>query len=842
MSDEKITFLLVNLTWNSNNWQQPSEDKSNHKWVDAGNTPHESWNFDFNNVRNTKEEIRGYAQFTKPPKVTGANNLIIFHSQNQIVGFYGKAVILPNAVEVNAKQSFNLIASRTLAVVLSNKIVSAKEKGYFDGRERMGQVGFIYLETEEVVASMLNEALELNPHLSSQIFAIKAWVGINGDKSTKYWVFQASPKVYRIVDALRDGILKTWTVSQNKSKIGIGDKVILWATGANAGVYALATITSPVYETSDPEEELPYYTGVVDQPQISDKVDLKLDYNLVDDPILKPRVLSHAILKDLKHSVQGTNLAATEDQYNAILKLIEAMPANTNNNSMPLNQILYGPPGTGKTYTTIETAIRIANPQFIFIDRTRKEIKDEYERLQKKGQVEFVTFHQSMTYEDFIEGIKPVEPKPGDTFLQYETKPGIFKRIVAKALFTPSSENSRFSLSEDDFTKATFYKISLGNTANPDDDQIFQYCMDNNCIALGWGDAIDFTGKSEAEIQKMVPDQLDKFAAQEVNMFIHYLKQGDYVVVSYGNLSFRAIGIVTGDYEYRKVDGLGVNQFKSVRWLLKNQNIPVEELYYKRFQQQTLYKLNKGEIKKEFFVKGEASNIQPQVSKENYVLVIDEINRGNISQIFGELITLIEDDKRKGREEELEVLLPYSGERFSVPDNLYIIGTMNTADRSVEALDSALRRRFSFIEMQANPKHEDIGTDVTIAGNSFDFSEVLATVNKRLEKLISRDHQIGHSYFLPKTGWTWNNYLLAFNNKIIPLLQEYFYGDYAKMCLVVGRGFVELQQEQDDSNTKFFADAEHDALDSLLEKQVWRIKPINTEADFANALNLLLNK
>jgi 5-methylcytosine-specific restriction endonuclease McrBC GTP-binding regulatory subunit McrB len=520
-----------------------------------------------------------------------------------------------------------------------------------------------------------------------------------------------------------------------------------------------------------------------------------------------------------------------------------------------LNTILYGPPGTGKTYNTINKAVQITNPSFLNEERTREDIKREFERLKSEGQIEFITFHQSMSYEDFIEGIKPKKPEEGETYLKYEIESGLFKRMVARAAYQPTQQAAVFSLTDDEFNKTSFYKISLGNTAIQDDEQIYRYCIDNNCIGLGWGNAIDFTGKSEHEIQLMVPSKLGKFEAQAVSYFIHYLKTGDYVVVSNGNLRFRAIGKVTSEYEYRNIEGLEVRevkQFRKVQWLLKDVDIPVEELYNKQFSQQTIYKLNKSEIKREFFVKGQVSK-KDSITKKNYVLIIDEINRGNIAQIFGELITLIESDKRKGAAEELEVMLPYSKEPFGVPSNLYILGTMNTADRSVEALDTALRRRFVFEEMKPQPKllspkemmvrmlnlpeswnydwHEEkyrekaddlyelLGTtseiekdlirqeyddpdrdwilyDLNIIDDTcftgLNLQALLNKINERLEALLTKDHTIGHAWLMEV--YSLADLQNAFKNKILPLLQEYFYNNYAKIGLVLGKAFIEQKQ------------------------------------------------
>jgi hypothetical protein len=169
----------------------------------------------------------------------------------------------------------------------------------------------------------------------------------------------------------------------------------------------------------------------------------------------------------------------------------------------------------------------------------------------------------------------------------------------------------------------------------------------------------------------------------------------------------------------------------------------------------------------------------------DYAIFIDEINRGNVSAIFGELITLIEKDKRLKSANELTVTLPYSKESFGVPKNLYVFGTMNTADRSVEALDTALRRRFAFKEILPDPELLE-----NIQFDGFHLKEVLETINTRIEVLLDRDHTIGHSYFIHIQNGDTRALEQVFQNNVIPLLQEYFYNDYEKIALILGAGFV----------------------------------------------------
>jgi 5-methylcytosine-specific restriction enzyme B len=525
----------------------------------------------------------------------------------------------------------------------------------------------------------------------------------------------------------------------------------------------------------------------------------------------------------------------------------------------PLNQILYGSPGTGKTYNTINKALEIIfeaeknknkiikykyqeheleksieeleNVLIKKIHNTneRKDLKAvfEYFKDEQRGQIEFITFHQSYGYEEFVEGIK-AKTNEETKKIEYEIEAGIFKKLCGKAKTLKAQTNKL----DFDWNRGNIFKMSLGGK---NDSEILDWCLDNEYISMGWGNEIDFSSvtaqswESFRDKAKSLYQNLDtdRFTLQAMYAFKEWMKKDDLVFVSLGNLKIVAIGQVIGDYEYKEnIDEIKYSQFRKVKWLfIDKSGIPVEKLLNKKLSQQTIYNLDKSYVKKDFLDSLFTENDKEQL--KNYVLIIDEINRGNISKIFGELITLIEPSKRIAADEEIRVKLPYSGEPFGVPQNLYIIGTMNTADRSIAPIDTALRRRFVFEEMA--PK-SNLLKSITIKENKvIELYKLLEAINKRIEYLYDRDHTIGHAYLIDVN--TFNDLKFAFKNKIIPLLAEYFYEDWENIKLVL-----------DDSENRFITVKEkgnHLALsgmDKNYNKKLYSVNDIDSlEAeDFIN--------
>jgi 5-methylcytosine-specific restriction protein B len=564
-----------------------------------------------------------------------------------------------------------------------------------------------------------------------------------------------------------------------------------------------------------------------------------------------------------------------------------------------LNQILYGPPGTGKTYHTVDAALEILDPDFLAEHHTnRLALKRRFDALASAGHIRFVTFHQSFSYEDFVEGLRAESRDDGQ--LRYAVADGVFKSlcVAAAAKVTQSSDEVI------DTAGRTIWKVSLGDSSGSDA-YIYDECVEQGQILIGYGAQADFTGcGSRLEIQSRLAQKgynvdVDSYEVTAVNIFVNRMKVGDLVVVSQGNSKFRAIGEITSGYRLinRDREGDTYGQCRDVRWLrVYKPALPHDQLMNNQFSQMTLYELKRSAIdhdklrallgatapaagleasfggftigqrfgsgggagytvvmaapdilelrkpngkslpigmsllstlanyvkegkltledirEKVVFDKVPETTLEPflvngynnvlpalvecllsapsgladrsEVAHADpgaKVLIIDEINRGNVSRIFGELITLIEPSKRAGMSEALELTLPYSKDIFSVPANLYLVGTMNTADRSLAGLDLALRRRFHFKEMAPCP---DLLTDVNVPG--VELHTLLTTMNERIEQLLDREHRIGHAYFMPlKDDPTIIQLASIFRNAIVPLLQEYFFDDWQRIQWVL---------------------------------------------------------
>lgn len=359
---------------------------------------------------------------------------------------------------------------------------------------------------------------------------------------------------------------------------------------------------------------------------------------------------------------------------------------------MPLNSILYGPPGTGKTYNSIDMAVKIA--AFERYSERHIDNKKVFDDLRRQGQIEFVTFHQNYSYEDFMIGLSPDVSE--ESFLKFERKFGVFYKICKRA--------------EDNFLKS---QSSLAGEVYVSFEEVWN------------------------EFLKELPSIKPKFGTSTIYRVYDFNETRLFFETSEGKrekwqriLKDKIKGYFEGNFKY----------------------IGGYDSYYSGL------KVKLDEIKKLLIERNKTTNTE----LANYVIVIDEINRANISKVFGELITLLEDDKRLGEPNELKVTLPNGEIEFGVPPNLYLIGTMNTADKSISLIDIALRRRFEFIG-----KYPDYNQISNVAAKL-----LLQKINEEIYKLKnSADYLIGHAYFMNDGAIE-----KTLRNKVLPLLMEYFSG------------------------------------------------------------------
>lgn len=436
------------------------------------------------------------------------------------------------------------------------------------------------------------------------------------------------------------------------------------------------------------------------------------------------------------------------------------------------NVVLYGAPGTGKTYDVPEFAVRLCDPAFMAAEPSREEIVSRYNQLKTEKRIAFTTFHQSLDYEDWIEGLRPVVNE--NSQVTYEIESGIFKKLCEEAE-RPVVKDKQVGIADN----AVVWKVSLAGTG---DNNVRRECMENNHIRIGW----DGYGP-------VISDETDWSVyngegKQILDAYINKMKIGDIVMSCYSSQTIDAIGVVVGDYEFEDKFP-NYKRVRRVNWLVKNINENIVEMNDgKTMTLGTVYRLNSITLDnvKSILEKYNTSSKMEENDKA-YVMVIDELNRGNVSKVFGELITLLEADKRKGRINAESVVLPYSKKAFHIPNNVYLIATMNTADRSLGSLDYAIRRRFAFIAekpfgLEVEGFNEELFELVSslFVKNFGDYKESgwdqtmkLEPADTLSEEYKPEDVWIGHSYFLMQDEEGEDNTSNRLLYEIIPLLEEY---------------------------------------------------------------------
>ncbi len=520
------------------------------------------------------------------------------------------------------------------------------------------------------------------------------------------------------------------------------------------------------------------------------------------------------------------------------------------------NLILYGPPGTGKTYRSSALAVQIieqlsaAELQQAY--PTRLALLERLEKHRRDGRMAFVVFHPSLSYEDFVEGIKP--RTNAQQTLSYAVEDGIFKQLCGRAAHA-------------------LYLAQQTNTlaATPPTRHHFE------ALFFEFVDYLQRTGADEASETLFESKTGKPFYLVDINTnhtLILKVERGtkEYAITRKSLASlYRKFESAEAISNLRRDMPAALRGNASVAWAvfnrLKHYEATRDQSYHQLLEGQTHYDAVRYEAMKRDVHSLDYASLSPEdrSSAGNFVLVIDEINRGNVAAILGELITLIEDDKRAGEAEALQTVLPYSREPFSVPPNLYLVGTMNTADRSLEALDTALRRRFSFEAVEPDPallptivvkggaaQPPQTGPELAQAAEpssayrrsaasetKIDLEKLLRTLNRRLMALLDAEHQIGHGYFMSvgTASRPLDELRVIFFRKIIPLLQEYFFGETHKVILVVGSDFfsVDVSSESDE---RFFAESELEAEWSRRPKKYYRVRFL-TDTQLADAIRAI---
>lgn len=703
---------------------------------------------------------------------------------------------------------------------------------------------------------------------------------LDKENTNSYWVFQGNPKVFDFDTALKQEILSDWTVSAHKDKIKIGDKVILWITGNESGCYALAEITSePHLKTTSTDDHL--WKG---EDKSLLKAEIKIIHNLVDNPILKEEIQNIEELKDLKIGNQGTNFAATEDEYNSLLELINSRESSFKKLISQLNKKdfsnyidflkelirkfnltkgderlvfsirdnrlnfsigqrycwnIYVSDERGKYGVISKEGINSNSTRFeggnqqpfyshfddISIAKNNSDsiflsIEDELKRTKKSG----FKKHNNIEFENYVFERTPQQKNNNSMELSLNTilygPPGTGKTYILKNKYMPMFTSSENSITRDEFLKDVIQNCSwwqvialavleIGKTKvagifNHEFVQIKAQLSNSTTVTPTiWGQLQSHTIEEceHVKVQRRMPPFIfNKTENSEWEILMNDVKEQ----------APELLELKTKIADFSKISNIKIERFE---FLTFHQSYSYEDFIEgikpELSESDVAYKIEVGVFQK-------MCNRARNDTTNNYAIFIDEINRGNISSIFGELITLIEEDKREGKLHQIKATLPYSNTLFSVPNNLYIIGTMNTADRSVEALDTALRRRFSFIEI--NPEPQKL-SEPNFKCEGIDLEKLLFSINDRIEKLLDKDYCIGHSYFMNIQDR--NNPLeelrAIFLNKILPLLQEYFYGDWGKIMLVVGKEFVFKKAE----TVKFLTDELTDEYEEYYDKPIY---------------------
>lgn len=459
----------------------------------------------------------------------------------------------------------------------------------------------------------------------------------------------------------------------------------------------------------------------------------------------------------------------------------------------PRNIILYGPPGTGKTYRTVRRALQVILGPEKLEGLSDKGLLPLFREHQARGQIEFVTFHQAYGYEEFVEGIRPVLDQGADAQVRYAIHDGVFKRIALRA----AAEGLRTENTQPDFEELWDQLVrDLGSEGTRIVKSLSGKTYQLSLSSQGsiWSTPCQV----DAENNLLSVEEGHQTASRE-NTFLYWKHRQE-------------LGPDPKQFTYEKTTqlfarekgGTGGNHYTALL-LVYTQILELSRVAGAR-KAELIDRTAR--VQQALDKPGPTTSFSFSARSPQYVLIIDEINRGNMSKILGELITLLEPDKRLAARNELKLPLSYTPQhRFAVPPNLHVLGTMNTADRSIALMDVALRRRFTFEELMP-----DAGVIRTVLAERVTsnalielVTDVFEALNDRIRFLYDRDHQLGHSYFLEVTDL--DSLRQVFLDRIVPMLQEYFYGAWDKICIVLGCPYNEAGEPKRHTEAHLLASA-----------------------------------
>ena len=618
-----------------------------------------------------------------------------------------------------------------------------------------------------------------------------------------FWLFNYNDEVVNISEFLQKGHVLTVPIDNNKAKVNKGDKVIIWVTGSKTGCLGLGSIISEVLHDENSDRSF---------------ITLLINFNLRTEPISKKQLGSTAsTFSKFYKKLKKDTYSATEKQYNLLLEVIQENGLAEDVSEtlkgldkpiFPHNIILYGPTGTGKTYRTINYALAIIEqkPLEVIAQESRRDLRARYEHYMESGYIHFVTFHENFNYQDFVESTRTNVLNGTE-----EIQDGIFKQVAIEA-------------------KRSIVESLLENVPEEKDQLNFN---------LLYRAFLEYLKSDKFKAFNQPPDK--KIILHKIAQFGHISvrPQNSFSVFTVSKHKLKKL------YDHFKEGHQTENLQEEIRevsgstspltlWAVFSELKRFEISYREKVDSENS-SLDVDDEKVQEFELNKMKDIANFQSKR-HVLILDEINRGDIAKTFGEILSILSSKKREGAQEAQAVILPFSKTYFSIPPNLYLIGTMNIKDSDLAKMDAAMRSRFQFIRLKPRP---EVLPTIIENNKEIDLGKMLFVINRRIHILLGEDHGVGHAYLMNTQNF--QHLKMIFFGKILPLLIDYFDGDSEKIGLVLGKDFFHHYQPE---HGVMLADFYPEVNEKFHMEKKFLLKPINAvnEDAFINIYAGLMNK